>query len=136
MTPQQMATLHTRCFSVPRPWSADEFARLLSDHLCFTLFESGGFIVGRVVADEAEILTLAVDPEARRLGVGARLVEGVLTQANLRGAALVFLEVAANNDTAISLYLRAGFATVGLRRGYYTPPSGAALDAVVMSRAV
>lgn len=136
MTPAQMAALHARCFTVPRPWLAQEFAATLSDPLCFTLFESGGFLIGRAVADEAEILTLAVDPDARRRGVATLLVQGFLAKAKTQRAASVFLEVASNNDPAISLYLQAGFAKVGLRRGYYAHPNVAAIDAVVMSRAV
>ena len=68
--------------------------------------------------------------------MAARLVQGFLTEAQNRGAAQVFLEVAATNQAAISLYLQAGFAKVGLRRGYYTHPDDATDDAVVMSRAV
>ena len=131
-----MAAIHGRCFTVPRPWGVAEFAAIVSDPLCFTLIESGGFIIGRAVADEAEILTLAVPPEARRQGTGQALVQGFLAEAKNRGAAQAFLEVAANNQAAISLYLRAGFANAGLRRGYYGHADAAALDALVMSRAV
>lgn len=136
MTPAAMATLHARCFTQPRPWLAQEFEAIVSDPLCFTLFESDGFLIGRAVADEAEILTLAVDPNARRNGVASKLVRGFLAEAKTRSAVLVFLEVAANNTPAISLYLQAGFAKAGLRRGYYAPPGGTAIDAVLMSRAV
>lgn len=134
--PDEMAALHARCFTAPRPWVAQEFAAIVSDPLCFTLFESDGFLIGRAVADEAEILTLAVDPNARRRGVATKLVQGFLAEAKTHGAASVFLEVAATNDTAISLYLQAGFAKVGRRRGYYAQAGCAAIDAVVMSREV
>ena len=136
MTPDGMATLHARCFSVPRPWDAQEFAAITADPLCFTLFESDGFLIGRAVADEAEILTLAVDPALRRHGHATKLVQAFLAEAQRRGAVSVFLEVAATNIAAISLYLQAGFAKVGQRRGYYAQTNGAALDAVIMSRAV
>ena len=131
-----MARLHARCFATPRPWTAAEFAAVIADPLCFTLIESDGFLIGREVADEAEILTLAVDPEARRRGTGARLVQGFLAEAQNRGAASAFLEVAANNQPAICLYLQAGFGEAGLRRGYYTSADAAAVDAVVMTRAL
>ena len=136
MTPDDMAALHARCFSVPRPWGAAEFAAIAVDPLCFTLIESGGFLIGRAVADEAEILTLAVDPALRRRGHAAKLVQGFLAEAQRRGAVSVFLEVAATNTAAISLYLQAGFAKVGQRRGYYAQPNETAIDAVVMARAV
>ena len=131
-----MAALHARCFTVPRPWVAQEFAAIIADPLCFTLIESDGFLIGRAAADEAEILTLAVDPALRRRGQATKLVQGFLAEAQRRGAISVFLEVAATNDPAISLYLQAGFAKAGLRRGYYQQPKDAALDAVVMARAV
>ena len=131
-----MARLHARCFATPRPWTGAEFAAVTADPLCFTLIESDGFLIGRAVTDEAEILTLAVDPEARRRGTGARLVQGFLTEAQNRGAASAFLEVAANNQPAICLYLQAGFGEAGLRRGYYTSADAAAVDAVVMARAL
>ena len=136
MTSADMARLHARCFATPRPWTGAEFAAVIADPLCFMLIESDGFLIGRAVADEAEILTLAVDPEARRRGTGARLVRGFLAAAQNRGAASAFLEVAANNQPAICLYLQAGFAEAGLRRGYYTTADAAAIDAVVMARAL
>ena len=136
MTPAAMAALHTRCFTVPRPWVAQEFAAIIADPLCFTLIESDGFLIGRAVADEAEILTLAVDPALRRRGHATKLVQAFLAEAQRRGAVSVFLEVAATNTAAISLYLQAGFAKAGQRRGYYAQPNETAIDAVVMARAV
>ena len=134
MTPDAMAALHAACFTTPRPWSAQEFEAVLADALCFTLFESQGFLVGRAVAGEAELLTLAVDPTARRVGLGAALVKRFLAEAKTRGAASAFLEVSAQNQAAISLYAQAGFAEVGLRRAYYAQPHGAPIDALVLSR--
>ncbi len=131
-----MAALHAACFTTPRPWSAAEFAALADDQLCFSIIESQGFLVGRAVAGEAEILTLAVDTAARRQGIGARLVQGFLTEARNRDAETAFLEVAANNLAAISLYFWAGFAESGRRRRYYAQPSGEPVDALVLSRAL
>jgi [ribosomal protein S18]-alanine N-acetyltransferase len=98
------------------------------------LIESDGFLIGRAVAGEAEILTLAVDPNARRRGTGGRLVQGFFTQAQNHNATTAFLEVAADNFAAIALYLRAGFAEVGRRRGYYEQAGYPAIDALVLSR--
>jgi [ribosomal protein S18]-alanine N-acetyltransferase len=129
-----MAALHATCFTTPRPWSAAEFAALADDPLCFSIIESHGFLIGRVVADEAEILTLAVDVAAQRQGVGGRLVQGFLAEARSRDATAAFLEVAANNLAAISLYFWAGFAESGRRKRYYAQPDGAPIDALVLSR--
>lgn len=129
-----MATLHAASFTTPRPWSAAEFAQLLADPICFALIEAQGFLIGRAVAGEAEILTLAVAPAARRSGVGARLVQGFLAKARVGGATSVFLEVSAQNQPAISLYVRAGFVQVGCRKAYYNQPAGGPLDALVLAR--
>ncbi|MBL8562090.1 MAG: GNAT family N-acetyltransferase [Gemmobacter sp.] len=136
MTPEAMAALHARCFTTPRPWSAAEFATLRADPLCFALTEPDGLLWGRAVAGEAELLTLAVAPEARRQGIAARLLAGFLAQAAARQAETAFLEVAADNAPALALYQRGGFAAAGRRRGYYRRPDGAALDALVMTRAL
>ena len=135
MTPADLAALHARCFTTPRPWTEVEFADFLADPLAFLLVEGdAGFLLGRAVAGEAELLTLAVTPEARRRGLGQRLVSRFLYQARLRGADSAFLEVAADNLAAQSLYVRAGFAPAGRRRGYYRTASGESLDALVLRR--
>lgn len=135
MTPPDLARLHARCFLTPRPWGEAEFTAFLSDPLAFLLVEGdAGFLVARAVAGEAELLTLAVAPEARGRGLGARLVGRFLYQARLRGAERAFLEVATDNAPALALYRRAGFATSGRRRGYYHAPDGSAVDALVMTR--
>ncbi len=136
MTPEAMAALHANCFITPRPWSATEFEALANDPLCFSVIESHGFLIGRAVVGEAEILTLAVDVAARRQGIGARLVQGFLTEARTRDATTAFLEVAANNLAAISLYFWAGFAESGRRKRYYARPGGTPVDALVLSRAL
>ena len=140
-----MAALHARCFVTPRPWSAAEFAGFLTDNLCFSLTalsqegpakNLAGFLVGRVVAGEAELLTLAVAPEARRQGIAARLLAAFLAEARARNAETAFLEVAADNQAALALYRAGGFAPVGLRPAYYPRVAAPALDAVVMARPV
>lgn len=131
---EALARLHAACFTTPRPWSADEFTALLASPMVFLCAESGGFLIGRVVADEAELLTLAVDPALRRQGIGARLVHDFVETAFRRGAARCFLEVAADNDAALSLYLRCGFAEDGRRKAYYRSPRGQTVDAMVMSK--
>ena len=135
MTPADLAGLHARCFTVPRPWTEAEFAGFLSDPLVYLLVEGdAGFLLGRAVAGEAELLTLAVAPEARRRGMGQRLVSRFLYQARLRGAESAFLEVAADNAPAQALYARAGFAQTGRRRGYYQGIDGRKVDALVLRK--
>ncbi|WP_096785085.1 GNAT family N-acetyltransferase [Rhodobacter sp. CZR27] len=135
MTPDALAALHGRVFLTPRPWSEAEFTDLLADPTVFLLAEAQGFLLGRAVAGEAEILTLAVAPEARRQGLGARLVQAFLSEAAARAADHAFLEVAADNVAALALYRGAGFAEAGRRRGYFVTREGTRLDALVLARA-
>lgn len=131
--PAGLAAIHAESFTVPRPWGAEEIAGTLAQTGSFLLTAADGFLIGRAIAGEAELLTLAVRPAGRRRGTGAALVTGFLDAARARGAARAFLEVAADNTAAMTLYLRAGFAEAGRRRGYYHPAGAPAVDAVVMT---
>lgn len=128
MTAAELAALHAAAFRDPRPWSQAEFEALLTSPLCFLLSGEGGFLLGRVAGDEAELLTLAVDPAARRAGRGRALVLEFLSQSAERGAAQAFLEVASDNAAALALYRATGWTEAGRRRAYY----GAGRDALVM----
>lgn len=137
MTPAALADLHRRCFQSPPPWSEADFAAFVADPLAFLLVEAdAAFLLGRAVAGEAEILTLAVAPESRRLGLGRRLVSRFIYQAQLRSAERAFLEVSAENAAALALYDSAGFGIEGRRKGYYLAADGQRSDALVMSRPV
>ena len=125
-----LAALHAQAF--PASWSATDFAGLLGQEGAFALLDDHGFILMRAVAGEAEILTLAVRPDARRSGVGKRLVQAGLSHAKRHGAAEAFLEVAADNQAALGLYARAGFKPAGLRRGYYARPGAAPVDGLLL----
>jgi Fur family ferric uptake transcriptional regulator len=92
--------------------------------------EPWGLILGRVVADEAEILTLGVAPERRRLGIARRMIDKLCRVAGKRGAHRLYLEVAESNGAARALYARLGFQELGRRRGYYECPGAAAEDAI------
>lgn len=136
MTPDEMAALHAASFTIPRPWSAAEFAGLLASTLVFVLTKPGGFLLGRVVAGEAELLTIAVAPDLRRKGIGAALLQGFLQTATDRGADSAFLEVAAGNTAAQALYAAAGFTAAGKRRGYYRGADGDRQDALILVRSL
>ena len=99
----------------------------------FALIAAGGFILCRVAADEAEVLTLAVLPEARRRGVGGALLTSALALALAWGVRTFFLEVAEDNPAALALYQGAGFGPIGRRPGYYRRASGS-VAAIVLSR--
>ncbi|HXG99235.1 MAG TPA: ribosomal protein S18-alanine N-acetyltransferase [Sphingomicrobium sp.] len=91
-----------------------------------------GFSLMRVVADEAELLLIAVAPTAQREGVGRALIDDFITLASARGARQLHLEVREGNG-ALTLYERAGFAIVGRRRDYYRGKEGAPLDALTLA---
>lgn len=126
-----LARLHAAAFD--RPWGGSEIADLMASPGAFGLLvEETGFILCRAIAGEAEVLTLAVTPAARRRGAGRALLEAAAGLAATTGADSMFLEVAADNVAALALYAAADFSRVGLRRAYYADGS----DAVVMRRAL
>jgi ribosomal-protein-alanine N-acetyltransferase len=133
VTPAELAALHARAFTVPRPFSEAEFAALLGTASVFLCAEPGGLLLGRVIADEAELLTLAVAPVQRRRGLGAQLVAAFHTTAMQRGARVAFLDVDERNTAARALYQSAGYVEAGRRRRYYKHPDGAS-DALVLTR--
>lgn len=131
-----LAAIHAASFGNPRPWTEEELRALAGGPGVFLLTRDDAFLMGRAVAGEAELLTLAVLPGARRRGHGTALLAGFLAESVRRGAATAFLEVAADNTAALSLYARHGFTEVGRRRGYYRDAPGAAVDALVLRRAL
>ena len=115
------------------PWSPAAFRdALLQPHIrTLGAYDTAGWLAGyaiaSVAADEGEILNMAVDPAARRQGLGARLLQGLLTDLEAVGVRSVYLEVRRSNEAAIRLYLRAGFEVLGVRAGYYRKPPEDAL---------
>lgn len=126
--PARLAATHAACFTVPRPWGAPEFADLLAARGAFLLGTADAFLLGRSLAGEAELLTLAVMPPLRRRGIARDLLSGFARSAIETGAEEAFLEVASDNVAARTLYRRTGWVEAGLRRRYYGP----ATDAIVM----
>jgi [ribosomal protein S18]-alanine N-acetyltransferase len=119
----------------PDPWSRDAFVETLARPDVYGIASDGaagqlvGYGICSLAADEGEILNLAVDTAARRLGIGRRLLGAMLSWLEERGASRVFLEVRGSNAAALTLYAGAGFQRMGVRRGYYRRPRE---DAVTM----
>jgi [ribosomal protein S18]-alanine N-acetyltransferase len=121
-----MAAIHAAAFPAHDAWSQAVFRQHLELPGVFGLLHSsGGLILVRVAADEGEILTLAVVPEARRGGIATALLQESTMTASAMGATAVFLEVSVINSAALALYTRAGFRTAGRRRDYYLDRSDA-----------
>lgn len=161
MTPDSLAALHARAMIHAPPWSASAFADTLGAAGVFLVMprpvdpmspsagkhsgerptaQSAGHVVafalGRAVADEAELLTLSVDPKAQRTGIGRSLLADFEAEAARRGAATAFLEVAEDNAPALALYRRAGWAEAGRRGGYYPRPGGEPANALILRKSL
>jgi len=118
-----LAALHKTSF--PIPWSAAAICDLLAGPNVFAFFTQDGFVLARVAAEEAEILTLAVSPPARGRGLGRALLRAAAAHAVFLGARNIFLEVGADNPAALALYAGLGFDRVGQRKGYYAAEGAA-----------
>lgn len=134
MTPEELAALSARAYRHMTPWPADAFAQTLARSHALLVTTEHAFALGLVIADEAEILALATDPAQQRRGQGAALIDRFHGAAKARGAATVFLEVAAANAPAIRFYEAQGYTATGRRKGYYRRPDGRSDDALSMSR--
>lgn len=136
-----LADIHAASFA--NDWSEDEITSLMSGagvsatvarrRMPFGSRRPVGFMLTRTVLDEAEILTVAVAPTWRGLGVGRDLVIRTLRDLAHSGVTSVFLEVDADNTPARRLYEGSGFRQVGVRRGYYSASPGAG-TALVLRR--
>ena len=116
-------------------WSSASVAGTLSVPGTVAFLLPDACAILRTAADEAEILTIAVLPDARRQGLAGQLVRACLAEVAARGAGHVHLEVAESNGAARALYLSAGFVETGRRPGYYRGARGRE-DAVLMARKI
>ena len=95
---------------------------------------AAGFVLFRTAADEAEILTIAVNQASRRRGVGRAMMEETIRRLYGERIGSLFLEVDSGNAAAIALYEALDFSRVGARSGYYAQDATAARRALVMRR--
>jgi len=132
-----IAALHAASFR--RGWSEQEVEGLLTDrhviaHRAMVGSAMAGFIMSRLVEDEAEILSVAVAGQRRGRGLARNLLNLHLRLLAALGARAVFLEVDEHNAAAIRLYDRAGFHEISRRPNYYPGPGGQAVAALVLRR--
>jgi [ribosomal protein S18]-alanine N-acetyltransferase len=132
MTPDALARLHATAFEQDRPWDPDEFAALLTHPGTLLLGDERAFILGRVIIDEAEVLTLATHPDHRRQGLATTLLARFEQEAAAMGAARAFLEVAEDNVPARALYVGRGYVEAGRRPAYYLRSGSAPVAALVL----
>jgi ribosomal-protein-alanine N-acetyltransferase len=134
-----IADLHARCFE--QAWDREFISRILAAPgvAAFVAIEMdlpAGFVLTRAAAGEAEILSVGVDAENRRRGLGAALIRAVCLYLQAAKIEEVFLEVSVENAAARSLYNQLGFREVGRRPDYYEEAVGPARDALVLRRAL
>jgi ribosomal-protein-alanine N-acetyltransferase len=127
----RLAQLHGASFH--RGWGEAEFEQMLVHRLRLGR-KIIGFAVSRMGADEAEILSIAIDDAYRGRGLSRDLLLIHLGHLAGHGVRRIFLEVEENNAPARRLYERAGFAVVGRRERYYRQPDGEQLNALLMRR--
>mgnify|MGYP003393035951 CR=1 FL=1 len=131
----KLTEIHVECF--PRYWNREVFTDFFAvkDTFAF-LVEEGqeavAMLVYRVAFDQAEILTLAVLPAYRKLGIARKLVVDMLEKCKALGVEKLFLEVEVDNNPAIKLYENSGFQHINRRKLYYQQLDGSLTDALVM----
>ena len=132
-----IAQIHAASFR--HGWSDGEIEGMLLDrsvvaHRATIGRHVAGFVISRIAADEAEILSVAVAQSYRGRAVARALLRHHLGRLAALGAHKVFLEVEEGNASALRLYRRAGFTEVGRRKGYYANPTGEPATALVLRR--
>lgn len=119
------------------PWREGDFTDAVAAGVPFFVAERDGqvvgYTIGRVAADEGEILNVGVHPESRRRGIARALVRTLLDALGAAGARQVYLEVRESNAAARQLYAALGFGEVGRRARYYRRPVE---DAVILRAVV
>lgn len=137
---EEAAGVHAESFTYA--WPTNDLETLLAARTTYAdgafgkAGEIQGFILSRLAADEAEILTIAVKPRKRGKGIAGKLMSANMAQLQQAGAKSWFLEVEAQNLSALALYKRFGFAQVGERKSYYRKPDGAAALAYILRRSL
>jgi ribosomal-protein-alanine N-acetyltransferase len=133
----RLAQLHAASFH--RGWGDGEFENMIAErntlvHRLRLGRKTIGFAISRIGADEAEILSIAIDTDQRGRGLSRNLLLTHLGHLAGRGVRRIFLEVEENNAAARRLYERCGFAVVGHRERYYQQANGEQLNALLMRR--
>ena len=136
MTPFEMAKLHLLSGSLTRPWSESEYKILLSTDTIRFFYVENGFLVGRLIGPDAEILNVIVHPKYRRLGKAKYLIGRFEKKAKEAGSSKCFLEVAESNSRANKLYQSLNYLSVGKRKNYYEFVDGRKDNASILAKEI
>lgn len=134
-----LAQLHAQCFE--KTWDENIIRTMLDSSSVVALAakrqeEIYAMIIASVVADEAEILTLGVHPQARMQGVASALLEALHAYCRQQNVLRVHLEVAEDNASALKLYRNAAYVLQGRRKAYYSRQDGSLVDALTYCRMI
>jgi ribosomal-protein-alanine N-acetyltransferase len=135
---EAVAKLHAASFY--RGWPKEDIAGYIMDTdtptlvVCDQKRRVGGFAMLRLLGDDVELMTIAVEPKFRGKGVGAALLRACFEDLLMTPSKRMILEVAADNPSAIRLYEKLGFKKLSERKGYYARPDGQPATALVMAR--
>ena len=110
------------------PWSQDQFTTSIenSKNLCYCLSLNGktiGYLIALLALDTADILNIGIDPDFKRQGYGATLLNHLIEELKKRNITEILLEVRVGNKSAIQFYKRQGFKEISIRKNYYTKNS-------------
>ncbi|MDP2356559.1 MAG: ribosomal protein S18-alanine N-acetyltransferase [Beijerinckiaceae bacterium] len=138
---QSCASIHAACFAHSWPASEIEAMAASSNISALSAIDGRsddllGFVISRIVLDEAEVLTIAVAIDCRRRGVAATLLETHLSELAMERVRRLFLEVEEGNAGALALYKKFGFVEKGRRDGYYRKADGSRASALIMQKDV
>lgn len=127
---ESILTIQLACPEIAQ-WTSWDYERVAKGEMAGWVFEEGrellGFLIGRRVVADMEILNFAVQADARRKGIGDQLLQSALAWAASFSAEQVILEVRSANETALRFYERHKFQIAGRRRNYYSLPDDDAL---------
>ena len=126
----EIAKIEQECFSVP--WSQKAVEEFIENPLCVMLAAKDedrlvGYVGFYIVAEDCDIANVAVTKSYRGQGIAISLINHAIDYAKSKNVSNMMLEVRESNTPAIKLYEKLGFATVGIRKNYYTQPKENAL---------
>ena len=136
MNHNEMANLHLISGLMTRAWTGSEYKKLLESKTTRFFCIKNGFLIGRILGEEAEILNVIVHPNFRRLGKAKNLIFKFEKEARNAGSAKCFLEVAESNYSANMLYSNLGYLLVGRRESYYDFIDGSKDNASILSKEI
>lgn len=127
---QSVAKIEKKCFSVP--FTEEDISSYIENPIWHFLVARDenvllGYISFTVILDECQIVNVAVDPKARKMGIGSRLISHFLEYVRKLGVSSIYLEVRESNTPAIKLYEKFNFTVTGVSKNHYSKPTENAL---------